>query len=278
MKIDAHQHFWRYTPAEYDWIDESMRAIRTNFLPETLAPVLHAAGIDGTIAVQARQTLAETNWLLELTRKHDLIKGVVGWVPLADPAISDILARLTDGSLLKGVRHVVQGEPDPTFLEGAAFNQGLRAVTKHGLAYDLLIVARQLPAAISFVDRHPNQVFVLDHIAKPVVQGSPPPEWRKQIGELARRENVSCKFSGVVTEVPGWQWASGLLRPYFEVVVEAFGPRRLMFGSDWPVCLVASPYTRWLEFVQSCIASLTTDAQNRILGGTAVEVYRLHDV
>lgn len=275
MKIDAHQHFWRYTAAEYDWIGESMRAIRTDFLPETLAPVLQAAGIGGTVAVQARQTLAETHWLLELAQRHDLIKGVVGWVPLADPAIADILARLTDNSLLKGVRHVVQGEPDPHFLEGAAFNEGLRAVTQTGLAYDLLIVARQLPAAVSLVDRHPNQVFVLDHIAKPIVQGAPPSEWRTLIRELARRENVSCKFSGVVTEVPGWQWTPELLRPYFEVVLESFGPRRLMFGSDWPVCLVASPYSRWLEFVRSCIASLTTGEQNRILGGTAIEAYRL---
>lgn len=277
VKIDAHQHFWRYTAAEYDWIDDSMRAIRADFLPETLAPILQATGIDGTVAVQARQSLAETDWLLKLARRHDLIKAVVGWVPLADPAVAGILARFATNPKLKGVRHVVQGEPDPAFLEGAAFNEGLSAVTKAGLVYDLLILARQLPAAISLVDRHPHQRFVLDHIAKPVVQGAPPPEWRERIRELARRGNVSCKFSGVVTEVPGRKWTPQLLRPYFEVVLEAFGPRRLMFGSDWPVCLVASPYARWLEFVRSCTASLGTRDQDRILGGTAAEVYRLGD-
>ena len=275
MKVDAHQHFWRYSAAEYDWIDDNMRAIRADFYPETLAPFLDASGIDGTVAVQARQSLTETNWLLELAQKHALIKGVVGWVPLADSGVGRVLSVLAGNSLFKGVRHVVQGEADPTFLEGDAFNEGVRAVTKLGLVYDLLVVARQLPAATKFVDLHPKQMFVLDHIAKPIVQGVPPAEWRQHIQELAQRENVSCKFSGVVTEVPGWQWTPELLRPYFEVVLEAFGPRRLMFGSDWPVCLVATSYARWFEFVQSCTASLSPGERDRILGGTAVEIYRL---
>ena len=275
MKIDAHQHFWRYSTEEYDWIDDTMRAIRADFFPESLAPFLKASGIDGSVAVQARQTLEETHWLLELAQKHTLIKGVVGWVPLAEPGVSVILACLAKNPRLKGVRHVVQGEPDPAFLERAAFNGGVRAVTKLGLVYDVLVLARQLPAAIKFVDLHPTQVFVFDHIAKPVVQGMPPSEWRQHIHELARRENVSCKFSGVVTEVPGWQWTPELLRPYFDVVLEAFGPRRLMFGSDWPVCLVAASYARWFEFVQSCTASLSASERDRVLGETAAKVYRL---
>ena len=277
MKIDAHQHFWRYSAAEYDWIDDPMRALRADFLPESLAPLLTAAGIAGTVAIQARQSLEETHWLLELAHANPLIKGVVGWVPLAAPDVTDILSVLTRNPRFKGVRHVVQGEPDPAFLEGATFNAGLRAVTAHDLVYDVLILARQLPAAIAFVDRHPKQQFVLDHIAKPVVHGAPPAEWGQDIHELARRENVSCKFSGVVTEVPGWQWTPELLRPYFEVVLKAFGPRRLMFGSDWPVCLVAARYSRWYNFVEACTTALTATERAEILGGTATRTYRLTD-
>lgn len=275
MKIDAHQHFWRYSSAEYGWIDDSMREIRVDFLPENLTPFLQTTGIDGAIAVQARQTLEETTWLLELAQTHAHIKGVVGWVPLSNPGVSLILSALARNPHLKGVRHVVQGESDPKFLERDSFNEGVQALTKLGLVYDLLILAQQLPAAIKFVDLHPKQVFVLDHIAKPVVASTPPAEWGRQIRELAQRQNVSCKFSGVITEVPGWHWTPELVRPYFDVVLEAFGSRRLMFGSDWPVCLVATSYTQWFEFVQSCTASLSADERNRVLGETAIEVYRL---
>jgi L-fuconolactonase len=275
MRIDAHQHFWRYTAEEYGWIDDRMRAIRQDFHPETLVPLLAANRIDGTVAVQARQTLAETHWLLDLARRHTLIKGVVGWVPLADPTVSDTLDALAKDGRFRGVRHVVQAESDPAFLDGPAFNAGLRAVSERNLVYDLLIVAHQLPSSIALVDRHPAQVFVLDHIAKPVVEGPPPADWRAQIRDLARRENVSCKFSGVVTEVLGWQGTPELLRPYFEVVLEAFGARRLMFGSDWPVCLVATGYAAWVDLVESYTAALSVDERYRIFGGTAAEVYRL---
>ena len=274
MRIDSHQHFWRYTAAEYGWIDEPMQAIRRDFLPATLAPLLAAHRLDGTVAVQARQTLEETRWLLELARDHAFIKGVVGWVPLADPAIVGVLDSLSQNPRLKGVRHVVQGQP-AGFLEAPAFNAGLREVTARGLVYDILIFAHQLEEAARFVDRHPSQTFVLDHLAKPVVAGPPPAAWRQQLGELARRPNVSCKFSGVVTEVPGGQWTPALLRPYFDVVLEAFGPRRLMFGSDWPVCLVAADYARWFEFVDTCTRPLVAAERELILGGTAAEVYRL---
>jgi L-fuconolactonase len=275
VKIDAHQHFWRYSAAEYDWIDDNMRAIRTDFLPETFAPVLAPNGVSGTVAVEARQTLKETNWLLDLADEHSWIKGVVGWVPLADPNVGDTLASLVQRPRFKGVRHVVQGESDPAFLERTEFNRGIEECTKLGLVYDVLILERQLPATIKFADRHPNQVFVLDHIAKPVVQGVPSAPWVENIRELARRENISCKFSGVVTEVSGWQWTPELLRPYFDVVLEAFGPHRLMFGSDWPVCLVAASYAQWFEFVQSCVASLSANDRDRVLGGNAVQIYRL---
>ncbi len=274
MRIDAHQHFWRYTREEYSWIDEPMRAIRRDFLPPDLAPLLAATRLDGTIAVQARQTLAETHWLLELARAHPLIKGVVGWVPLAEPGVGATLDELVRDPRFKGVRHVVQGEP-AGFLEAPSFNAGVREITQRGLVYDLLVFARQLEEAARFVDRHPSQRFVLDHIAKPVVAGLPPAAWRHSLDELARRPNVACKFSGVVTEVPDWQWTPDLLRPYFEAVLEAFGPDRLMFGSDWPVCLVAAEYGRWFACVEACTAALSGSERQRILGGTAAAVYRL---
>lgn len=275
MTIDAHQHFWRYDPVEYDWIDEPLAALRRDFLPDDLEPHLRAAGIDGTIAVQARQTVEETRWLLDLAAAHPLIRGVVGWLPLADPSVERQLEAWSAHARLKGVRHVVQAEPDPAFLDGAAFNAGVRAVAARGLAYDLLIYAHQLPAALRFADRHPALCLVLDHIAKPRIEGAPPPEWRRQLRELARRPHVTCKFSGVVTEVIGFRWEAAQLRPYFEEVVEAFGPARLMFGSDWPVCLVASGYADWHGFVADCAAGLSADERSALFGGTAARVYRL---
>ena len=275
MKIDAHQHFWKYSSREYGWIDEPMKAIRCNFLPADLAAVLSQAGIDRSIAVQARQTIEETRWLLSLARDNPRIAAVVGWVPLASSTIGEVLDEFADCRELRGVRHVVQGEPDPAFLEGAAFNHGVRTAGERGLVYDVLIFARQLPAAIKFVGLHPNQTFVLDHIAKPVVQGPPDATWRSAIHELAKRERVYCKFSGVVTEVPGWKWTPELIAPYFDVVLEAFGPQRLMFGSDWPVCLVASDYVKWVRMVEACAAKLSADERARLFGGTAAEAYGL---
>jgi L-fuconolactonase len=272
--IDSHQHFWRYTAEEFGWIGEDLRAIRRDFLPADLAPALRSAGVSGTVAVQARQTLEETRWLLELARSHPLIRGVVGWVPLADPGLSGVLDDLADEPMLKGVRHVLQGEPD-AFMADPAFNAGIRRITSRGLSYDLLVLARQLPSAIRFVDAHPRQRIVLDHIAKPVISGPPPAEWRRRIRELARRPHVSCKFSGLVTEVRGGRWLPALLEPYFDAVLEAFGPRRLMFGSDWPVCLGASGYQRWAGFVRRCARRLSPSEGARILGGNAAEFYRL---
>jgi L-fuconolactonase len=274
MKLDAHQHFWRYNPEEFGWIDDAMAAIRRDFLPEDLSPVIGAQGLEGTVAVQARQTLEETRWLLGLAERHSIIKGVVGWVPLADGRLAGILDLISDRRLV-GVRHVVQGEADPRFLEGEAFNAGIRTITGMDLTYDLLIYANQLSAAIAFVDRHPRQRFVLDHIAKPRIERAPPEDWRRQLTELARRQNVYCKFSGVITEVPGWRWDLALLEPYFKVVLDAFGPRRLMFGSDWPVCLVGSTYARWFEAVSALAAGLAPAERARLMGETAAEAYRI---
>jgi L-fuconolactonase len=276
VRIDAHQHFWRYSPDDYGWIDDDMRAIRRDFLPIDLAPALATARLDGAVAVQARQSLAETDWLLGLGDTSSLIKGVVGWVPLAQdgPAIGHVLDRYGSRPPFKGVRHVLQAEPDAYFAD-SAFNDALEEVARRGLTYDLLIFARQLPAALALVDRHPSLRIVLDHIAKPVVQGPPSREWRSQLCELARRPNVVCKFSGVVTEVPGWRWSVDTVQPYFEVVLDAFGPDRLMFGSDWPVCLVAADYARWLAAVEGFVNPLSGGEQDAIMGGTATTVYRL---
>ena len=277
MKIDSHQHFWSYDPVHYDWIDASMRSIRRDFLPADLAPLATAVGITGTVAVQARQSLIETDWLLDLADVHpSLIKGVVGWVPLREHGalIGPILDAYAGRPALKGVRHVLQGEPD-AYLADPSFNTALAQLAPRGLTYDLLVFARQLPAAIALVDRHPGLPIVLDHIAKPVVQGPPPAEWVKQLRELARRPHACCKLSGVVTEVPGWQWTPGLLRPYFDIALEAFGPSRLMFGSDWPVCQVAANYADWHRFVETCVAPLSVSERTAILGENAVRFYRL---
>ena len=274
--IDSHQHFWQYSPEEYDWIDEDMAVIRHDFTPTDLRATAVQLGVTGSVAVQARQTIGESQWLLELAASNNFIRGVVGWVPLAEPTVADDLAALAANPIFKGVRHVVQGESDLEFLARPEFNAGIRAVTQRELVYDILITAPQLPASIDFVDRHPQQRFVLDHIAKPVigVEG-PPSAWREDIAALAKRPNVSCKFSGVVTEIDGELWDEELLQPYWEIVLEAFGPQRLMFGSDWPVCLVRSEYDRWLEFVQSMAGKLSLPEQERVLGRTATDVYRL---
>jgi L-fuconolactonase len=274
-KIDSHHHLWLYNAKEYDWIDEPMQAIRRDFLPPHLESEIRACGIDGTVVVQARQTLEETNWLLLLAARNDWMLGVVGWAPLTDPAVPDLLARLREGGKLKGVRHILQGEPDPEYMLREDFNRGIGALRQLGLVYDILIYERHLPQTVRFVDRHPDQVFVLDHIAKPRIREGALSPWREHIRELARRPNVYCKVSGMVTEADYRKWTEKQLRPYFDTVVECFGPARLMFGSDWPVCLVACDYGRWFGIVRRWIARLSAGEQARILGGTAVEAYKL---
>jgi L-fuconolactonase len=274
MRIDAHQHFWRYDPVAFDWIEDEMALIRKDHLPPDLERELKPAGIDGAISVQARQCLAETGWLLELAEDHDFIKGVVGWVELASPRVEAVLERLMHPKL-KGLRHVVQGEPGDEFILGADFNRGIRSLARFKLVYDILIFPRHLPFTIRFVDRHPAQIFVLDHMAKPLIRDGVMEPWARQIRELARRPNVYCKVSGMVTEADHKSWTEAQLRPYFDVVLSAFGPDRLMFGSEWPVCLVACEYHRWHRLVSKWISGLSLDEQARILGGTATAAYKL---
>lgn len=275
MKIDSHHHFWNYDPVEYSWIDDTMKVIRRDFLPEHLRAEIAAAGVDGVVSVQARQNLAETQWLLDFASQQDFIKGVVGWVELVSPKVGAELECFATNPKLKSIRHVVQGEPDDNFILREDFNRGIRELKRFNLVYDILILERHLPPTIKFVDAHPDQVFVLDHIAKPRIKAGVFEPWNKNLRELAQRPNVYCKASGLVTEADFATWTEPQLQRYFDVALEAFGPKRLMFGSDWPVCLVACGYARWHKLVSDWISKLTLAEQSRILGGTAVEAYRL---
>jgi L-fuconolactonase len=273
-RIDSHHHLWLYSPQEYGWIDENMKVIRRDFLPEHIHQEIQAAGIDGVVTVQAHQSIAETEWLLKLAAGNDLMRGVVGWVPLIDGNVRDALGPLAANPKLKAIRHVIQSEADPDYILREDFNRGIQALPEFGLIYDILIFERHLPQTIEFVDRHPNQIFVLDHIAKPRIGAHVVSPWAENMRELALRPNVYCKLSGMVTEADYRYWTEADLQPYFDVALEAFGSRRLMFGSDWPVCLVAVEYRRWFQIVCAQIAGLSPDEQDRILGGTAIEAYR----
>lgn len=278
MRIDAHHHFWRYNSEEYGWMSDEMAILRRDFLPPDLQAEIGRAGIDGVVSVQARQRVAETEWLLQLAEEHSFILGVVGWIPLTAPDAGEIAARLSLRRKLRAVRHVLHDEPDEFYMLRDDFNHGVAALGPAGLAYDILIFERHLPQTIQFVKRHPNQSFVLDHIAKPRIRDGVLSPWKENIAALAKHENVFCKFSGMVTEANWGGWTEGQLRPYFDTVLEAFGPSRLMFGSDWPVCLMACDYLRWHQVVARSIETLSPDEQAQILGGTAARAYHLDDV
>ncbi len=275
MIVDSHQHFWKYDAREFDWIDDDLAAIRRDFLPADLARELAQAGVDAVVSVQARQTLAETRWLLELAGSNDFVAGVVGWVPLASPKVAETLAPLAGNPRLCGVRHALQGEADPDFAARRDFNEGIAALRGLGLAYDILIYERQLPVATALVDRHPDQVFVVDHVAKPRIRDRVVSPWRERMRELGRRPNVFCKLSGMVTEADPRAWRPTSLEPYAEAALEAFGPSRVMFGSDWPVCLAACGYSQWLATVLELCRGLSAAERESVLGGTARRAYGL---
>jgi L-fuconolactonase len=275
MRIDAHHHLWQYSPQEYGWISDSMSVLRRNFLPDDLRREIASVGIEGVVSVQARQTLAETDWLLDLADRNEFIRGVVGWVPLVSESVRRDLERYSGRAKLKAVRHVLQDEPDDNYVLREDFNRGLRMLKGFGLRYDILIFERHLPQAIELVDLHPDQVFILDHIAKPRIRDNALLPWRDNLRELARRKNVFCKLSGVVTEADHRTWTPQQLRPYMEAALDAFGARRLMFGSDWPVCLLACGYRRWHDIVKDFASKLTPEEQDRLFGETATEAYGL---
>ena len=272
--IDAHQHFWQYDKEAYDWIDESMAAIRRDFLPPHLKCELDRTGLTESIAVQARQTLDETRWLLDLAQEHPFIRGVVGWIDLrAD--VDAQLAQFANDRALVGLRHIVQAEPDG-FLDDAAFLAGMTRLESAGLAYDILVYARQLPQAIAFARRFPRQRFVLDHLGKPDVRAGAFDEWQRDLRDLAALPGVCCKLSGLVTEADWRTWTPGQLRPYLDAALDAFGPDRIMIGSDWPVCLVAAGYADVIGLVRDAMAEYSEAEQQRMLGGTATDFWNLH--
>jgi len=272
--IDSHQHFWIYDQGQYGWIDESMRALQRDFLPVDAARDMAAAGVQATVAVQARQTPEETRWLLELADRHPIIAGVVGWVDLQAVGVEQELERISHHPRLAGIRHIVQGEPDG-FLERPAFRRGIAALNRYGLTYDILVYARQLPAAVAFARGFPNQPFVLDHLGKPDIRGGEYREWRRHLGELAALPNVCCKLSGLVTEADWRAWTPAQLAPYLDAALESFGPSRLMIGSDWPVCRVAASYGDVIGLVRDAISEYSADEQEQILEGTARTFFRL---
>lgn len=275
MVIDAHHHFWQYNPQEYGWITDATPVLKRNYLPENLGRETSAVGVDGVVSVQARQTIGETQWLLDLAERNDFIRGVVGWVPLISPTVHADVERYSHRRKFRAVRHVLQDEADDSYMLRDDFNRGISTLKDFDLRYDILIYERHLPQAIKLVDHHPSQVFVLDHIAKPRIREHVMSPWRENLRELARRPNVYCKLSGMVTEADHQKWSDRDLRPYMEAALEAFGPRRLMFGSDWPVCLLACTYKRWYEIVRDFAAPLAAEEQRRLFGGTAVEAYGL---
>jgi len=293
MNIDSHQHFWRYDEAQYPWIPKGS-PLHRDWLPDDLAPLLAQAGLEGSVAVQARQSLAESRWLLELADQHPRIKGVVGWVDLRSPEVGRQLAEFAPHPKFVGVRHVVQDEPDDQFMLRPDFLRGIAQLKEFDLTYDILIFPKQLPAAIELVKRFPEQLFVLDHIAKPPIKGAKwqvtsdeeevvsrvtchlsPEWWREQIRELAKSGNVLCKVSGMVTESDWKSWKPDDLKPYQDVVFEAFGEDRLMYGSDWPVCQLAGTYEQVHRLAHDYVTQFCGRAQRKVFGENAARFYGL---
>lgn len=276
MKIDSHQHFWKYNPTDYGWIDDRMKILKRDWLAGDLEPVLLEAGFAGSVAVQARQTPEETRWLLNLAEKHDFIKGVVGWVDLCS---EDDLKRQLDefckSPKFVGVRHVVHDEPEDTFMLSDDFLKGISILKEYNLTYDLLLFPKHLPVAQIVVSMFPEQKFVVDHIAKPLIRDRVTDPWKDDIMMLSENKNVWCKLSGMVTEADWVNHTPGDFRPYLDVVFKAFGPGRLMIGSDWPVCLVSRKYREVINIVEDYISGMQNEVRQKILGLNCIDFYGL---
>lgn len=274
-KIDAHQHFWTYDPHKHSWINNEMKVLKDNFLPPQLKKELDKAGVEGCVAVQADQSEEETKFLLKLAKEYDFIKGVVGWLDIQGDHFEEQLQYYKKYNALKGLRHVVQDEPDDEFLLKNNFLRGIEALGDTDLTYDLLIHERHLPVAVKFISKFPSQKFVLDHIAKPKIKNQEIEPWKEGIMELAQHPNTFCKVSGLVTEADWNAWEPEDFKPYFDIVFEAFGVDRLMFGSDWPVCKLAASYTEVITLLLSYINDLSDREKAMILGGNAIQFYNL---
>ena len=272
--IDSHQHFWSYDPVEYAWIDATMAPLQRDFMPVDLKREMDRSGVTACVAVQTRQSLEETRWLLELADVHPFVSGVVGWVDLQGDDVDAQLERLSAHPKIAGVRHIAQAEP-PGFFDRPRFRDGVARLERHGLTYDILVYARQLAEAVGFARAFPRQPFVLDHLGKPDIRGDGYSTWRRDFDAIAALPNVTCKLSGLVTEADWREWTPGQLRPYLDAALEAFGPARVMMGSDWPVCLLAAPYADVIEMVRDAIGEYSKDEREQILSGTAKRFFRL---
>ncbi|MEP5340536.1 MAG: amidohydrolase family protein [Algibacter sp.] len=275
MHIDSHQHFWNYDPVNHGWIDESMSVIRKDFTPSDLKQVYDQNDIDGCVAVQADQTLAETDFLIDLASKNSFIKGVVGWVDLRGENIEADLEHYQQFKTIKGFRHIVQGEADHNFLLRPSFLNGISKLEQYNFTYDILVFPHQLGAALEFVKRFPNQKFVIDHIAKPYIKDSFYDGWAALMTEIGKIDNVQCKLSGIITEADFNSWTPEQIKPYMDLVLNAFGANKVMFGSDWPVCLIAGNYRQVKELTTNFIASLSHVEQDLIMGENAINFYDL---
>lgn len=276
MKIDSHQHYWHFNTADYGWMGENMSVIKRDFLPTDLLPELKSIDFDGSVAVQARQSLEETNWLLQLADEHPHIKGVVGWLDLQSEQAEAQIAAFAKHPKAVGVRHVIHDEEDIDFMLRPAFIRGVQLLEKYNLAYDILIFPKHLTNTIGFVKQFSEQqTFVVDHIAKPLIKDGIVSPWKEDIAALAQFPNVYCKVSGMVTEADWNTWTPENIRPYLDIVVEAFGPERILIGSDWPVCLVAGKYSEVMQVVIDYISTFTEKKQALILGGNAAKAYRI---
>ena len=272
--IDTHQHFWNYDSKTHDWINEDMKVLRKDFLPADLAPILKENNVEGCIAVQADQTDAETQILIREANQNAFIKGVVGWVDLNSTEIEATLASYADTKMLKGFRHILQAELKG-FMLAPSFKKGIDALAKYNYTYDLLIYANQLKEAKKFISNHSTQPIVIDHLAKPNIKEGEWESWKKDINEIAQYPNVYCKISGMATEANWNSWTMDTLKPYIDTAVEAFGAKRIMFGSDWPVCLLASSYSKWLETLQNYFNTFSIDEQSSFFANNAIKFYKL---
>lgn len=275
MRVDAHQHFWKYDPAEYGWITDALAALKRDFLPTDLKPLLDANGLDGCVAVQARQSREETQWLLELAAENAFVMGVVGWVDLRAADLPEALESLAAEPKLVGVRHIVQDEPDDAFVLREDFKRGIGRLREFGLTYDVLVYPRQLKATTELVRAFDGQAFVLDHIAKPAIGAGAMEPWATDIRELARSGNTMCKLSGMVTETRWKAWREEDFWPYLDVAMEAFGAGRVMMGSDWPVCTLSGTYGETVGVVRRYVERLTETEQAAVLGGNCARFYGL---
>jgi len=275
LKIDAHQHFWHYDPVRDAWITEEMAVIRRNFLPEDLQPVLERNKFDGSVVVQADESERENSYLLAYAEKYDFIKGVIGWADFCSDNIQNQLDYLQQFKKLKGFRCILQGATLPDLMLQPAFMHGISKLRQFNFTYDILIYPDQLKYIPAFVSAFPEQLFVIDHLAKPKIKEQDIKTWAREMQEVAQFENVYLKISGLVTETDWQNWQQADLKPYLDVAVNAFGPHRIMFGSDWPVCLLAGAYEDVLGIVQAYFESCSPEEQNLFFGGNAVRFYNL---